>query len=94
MEDINGKKLTITKTVKIKRNNKIYTKDIYIIMNEDMKKNYENKNISQYFTDTTFRSVPPHKKSLKLWLLLGFDKSEEKTILLCLALIKMKLQKP
>ena len=57
-------------------------------MNDDMKNNLENKNISQFFTDTTFRCVPPNKKSLKLWLLLGFDKNEEKTLLLCLALIQ------
>ena len=88
MEDINGKKLTVSKKVKIKRDNKIYYKDIYIIMNDDMKNNLENKNISQFFTDTTFRCVPPNKKSLKLWLLLGFDKNEEKTLLLCLALIQ------
>ena len=29
-----------------------------------MKNNIENKNISQFFTDTTFRCVPPNKKSL------------------------------
>ena len=46
MEDINGKKLTVSKKVKIKRDNKIYYKDIYIIMNDDMKNNLENKNIS------------------------------------------------
>ena len=43
-----------------------------------MKNNIENKNISKFFTDTTFRCLPPHKKSLKLWLLLGFGKTEEK----------------
>ena len=60
-------------------------------MNDDMKNNLKNKNISQFFTDTTFRCVPPNKKSLKLWLLLGFDKNEEKTLLLCLALIQNEI---
>ena len=57
-------------------------------MNVDMKNNIQNKNISQFVTDTTFRFVPPLKKSLKLWLLLGFDKTEEITLLLCLSLIQ------
>ena len=72
------KKLTVSKKVTLKRDNKIYYKDIYIIMNDDMKNNLENKNISQFFTDTTFRCVPPNKKSLKLWLLLGSIKMKKK----------------
>ena len=84
MEDEKGKKLTTVINITLKRENKIYKKDIYIIMDENMKKNIISENISQYFTDTTFRCVPPNKKSLKLWILLGYHKNENKTKLLCL----------
>lgn len=51
-----------------------------------MQNNLNNPNISQFFWDTTYYCVPPH--GMKLFILLGFDNSLKKTILLLLALIK------
>ena len=53
-----------------------------------MQNNLNNPNISQFFGDTTYYCVPPHNKGIKLFILLGFDNSLKKNILLLLALIK------
>ena len=64
----------------ITKNNK--TKNIWIIITNNMKKNIENykineneeKNeISQYFCDITFKCVPKSKFKYKLFILLGYD---------------------
>ncbi len=44
----------------------MYTKDIYIIMSDDMEKNIKNKNNNQFFLDTTYYDTPPNSNKIKL----------------------------
>ncbi len=46
-----------------------------------MEKNIIDKDISQYFSDTTYNSVPYNNKRLKLWVLVAFNKRVQHTIL-------------
>ena len=55
MKDYNDYNLTTKLNVIFKRKNKEYKKDIYIIMNEKMKKNIALKDNHQFFADTTFQ---------------------------------------
>lgn len=66
MTDNKGYKLTTQLKVEFKRKNKIYIKDIFIIMNEKMKKNIMEKDNIQYFADTTYDAVLPHNSHMKL----------------------------
>ena len=55
MTDNKGYKLTSQLKVEFKKKNKKYINDIFIIMNEKMKKKYHN---ILYFADTTHDAVP------------------------------------
>ena len=70
MKDFSNYNLTTKLNVIFKRKNKEYKKDIYIIMNEKMKKNIVLKDNNQFFADTTFLCIPPQHKGLKLFVLL------------------------
>ena len=54
MEDNNNNKIVSGIKVEIKRKNKSYIKDIYIIMTEDKIQNIQEKDNVQYFSDTTY----------------------------------------
>ena len=45
-------------TVTFSRKNRIYEKDIFAIMTNDMKNNVSNPNITQFFMDCTYYSIP------------------------------------
>ena len=87
MKDIHDYKLTTKLRVEFKRKNKTYNKDIYIIMNEQMKKNISLKDNIQYFGDTTYDCVPPQNNKMKLFALLCYNKKSNKILLCMLALI-------
>ena len=87
MKDFNDYNLTTKLNVIFKRKNKEYKKDIYIIMNEKMKKNIALKDNDQFFADTTFQCVPPQHKGLKLFVFLTYNKKLNKNLLCLLALI-------
>ena len=74
--------------VTFERKFKIYTKNIYIIMNKEMEFNITNKNNSQYFTESTYYAISPYNKGSKLWIHLGFNKEFMKNLLCCIAIIK------
>ena len=88
--DLEYKDEKIVKKIQVSfiKKDKTYIKDIYIIMNNQMINNFKNKNISQYFCDTTYYAVPPGYKDIKLFVILAFDQLEKKTLLLCMSLIK------
>ena len=76
--------------VSFKRKNIEFIKDIYIIMNKQMKLNIVNENVTQHFIDCTYRCIKPNNKGMKLLILLGFDNENKKTILIMMSLIKNK----
>ena len=57
-----------------------YTKDICIIMTDEMEENIK-KNNSQYFLDTTYYATPPNSKQSKFVLLLAFNKAYYKALI-------------
>ena len=77
MTDDKNKKICTSIKVEFKRNNRTYIKDLYIIMTEDMKSNIKKGNI-QYFSDTTYFCIPPQCKSLIMWILLAYNKNDNK----------------
>ena len=87
MKDFNNYDLTTKLSVIFKRKNKEYKKDIFIIMNENMKKNIVLIDNNQFFVDTTFQCIPPQHKGLKLFVILTYNKKLNKTLLCLLALI-------
>ena len=87
MQDNKNYNLTNKINVEFKRKNKTYKKNIYIIMNEEMKKNISLNDNIQYFGDTTYQCVPPQNRGLKLFVLLCYNKKYNKILLCAFALI-------
>ena len=87
MQDNNNYNLTTKLSVQFKRKNKIYHKNIYILMNEKMNKNIMLNDNIQYFGDTTYDCVPPQNRGIKLFVLLSYNKKFNKILLYTLALI-------
>lgn len=87
MQDNNNYNLTTKLSVQFKRKNKIYHKNIYILMNEKMNKNIMLNDNIQYFGDTTYDCVPPQNRGIKLFVLLSYNKKFNKLLLCALALI-------
>ena len=84
-----GKNISYHDTVQFKRNNKIYTKDIYYYLTDKMIKNLsKTSEIKQWFVDATYYSIPRNNNNYKLLLLLGFNLLTNKTILGGIFLIK------
>lgn len=88
MTDINGYKLTTLLKVEFTRKNKVYNKEIFILMNESMKKNILDKDNIQFFCDTTYDTVPPQNSHMKLFVILAYNKNKNKISLCALSLIK------
>ena len=88
MKDVNSFNIVTHLNVSFKRNNKNFNKSIYIIQDQYMIENMNNKNITQYFSDCTYYCVPPQSKGMKLFVLIGYDNIQSKSIILLLALIK------
>ena len=74
-------------TVEFIRKGKKYVKDIFIIMNANMKQNILLKDNIQYFADTTYDCVPPQSSHMKLFVLLAYNKTKNKILLCIMALI-------
>lgn len=69
------------------RDNKCFSKPIYIILSNYMRENLQNQNIYQFFTVVTYYVTPTSLKKFKIFSILGFDSKEIKTVLCTLALI-------
>ncbi len=87
MTDINNYKLTTLLNVTFIRKNKKYIKDIFILMNDSIKKNIMEKENTQYFADTTYDAVPHQNSHMKLFVLLSYNKLKNKILLCTMALI-------
>lgn len=90
MKNIKYKNNYICETIKVtfKRKNKIYTKDIFLLITNEMKINIKNPNIKQSFMDCTYYAIPQNNHNFKLLIILGFDTVEYKTKLLLISIIK------
>ena len=87
MEDNNGYKLTTKIDVTFKRKNKVYNKNIYIMMNNNMKDNLTSNENTQFFADTTYNCVPPQNKGMKLFIIISYNSKHNKFLLCLLSLI-------
>ena len=70
------------------RKDKIFHKDIFIIMTDTMELNIRKSNNIQYFMDVTYNATPPNSQKYKLLTLLAFNRMEYKSIICCLAIIQ------
>ena len=70
------------------KKNKTYVKNTYFIISDDMKKELTHKNINQYFSDITYYSTPTYTKKYKLFIIIGFDYAENKSILAAIILLE------
>ena len=61
---------------------------MYIIMNDNMVSNINNKDNIQYFFDCTYYFIPPQCKTLKMWIILAFNKNYNKTVICNITLLK------
>ena len=75
--DKNENIVTYIKFEKFYRGKNIINK-IYIIMDNYMKENFYNEDITQYFLRFYILLWPPNSKNLKLFELLGFDNEIKK----------------
>ena len=66
MTDNNNKNILTGLKVEFTRKNKKYIKDLYIIMTNEMIKNIKEEDNIQFFSDTTYYSIPPQCKWLKM----------------------------
>ncbi len=73
--------------VNFKRKNINYKKSIYIIMTKEMEHNITEENNIQYFSDTTYYSMPPNKFNYKIFLILAFNNKLHKVILCNISII-------
>jgi len=87
MKDEKDYNITTKLSVEFKRKNKIYNKDIFILMNTQMKKNICSEKNLQFFSDITYQCVPPQNARMKLFVILAYNKNNNKTLLCVLALI-------
>ena len=72
------------------RNNKEYTKNIYILMNGEMKDNLINNNSKgfQFFSDCTNYCIPRINNNFKLLIIIAFNKDIYASQLCVIALIR------
>ena len=82
LEDMNNYKLTSKINVTFKRKNKLYKKNIYLLMNKKMKENINLEGNIQYFSDSTYKYIPSQNKGKKLFIILAYNEKLNK-ILLC-----------
>ena len=66
-------------TVTFSRKNRIYEKDIFELMTNDIKNNVSNPNITQFFMDCIYYAIPNNNNDFLLLIILGFDSIERKT---------------
>ena len=61
---INDKKVVTKLNVNFQRKDKIYHKDIFIIMTDAMELNIRKSNNIQYFMDVTYNATSPNSQKL------------------------------
>ena len=88
LTDMNNNNISTNIKTKFIRNGKEYIKDLYVIMTNEMIKNIKDDSNIQYFSDTTYYCIPPQCKSLKMWILLAFNKNKNKVIICNITLLK------
>ena len=88
MKDNNNINIVTGIKVEFTRKNKTFIKDLYIIMTNDMIQNIKEPENIQYFSDTTYYCIPPQCKSLKMWILLSYNKKYNKILICNISLIK------
>ena len=83
MKDYNNNNNNIVTGLKVefKRNGKVYIKVLYIFMIENMIKNIKLEGNTQYFSDTTYYCIQSQCKTLKMWILLAYNKNLNKTMI-------------
>ena len=64
-----------------------YEKDIYIIMNTEMKENIKNEKNIQYFLDVTYYDTPPNNKKYRILIILLFNSELFRTLLCNISII-------
>ena len=57
-------------------------------MTDDMIKNIKEEGNVQFFSDTTYYCIPPQCKSLKMWIMLSYNKKYNKFLICNISLIK------
>ena len=88
MKDYNNNNIVTGLKVEFKRNMKVYIKVLYIFMTENMIKNIKLEGNTQYISDTTYYCIQPQYKTLKIWILLAYNKNINKTMICNISLIK------
>ena len=64
-----------------------YEKDIYIIMNTEMKENIKNQENIQYFLDVTYYATPPNNKKYRILIIISFNSELFRTLLCNISII-------
>jgi hypothetical protein len=77
--------------VTFKKNNENITKDICILMTEDMINNIRNKHNIQYFMDVTYYATPPNVNKYKLLIIIEFNIEDIKQCYAIYQLYQMKI---
>ena len=67
-----------------------YEKDIYIIVNTEMKENIKNEKNIQYFFDVTHYATPPNNKKYRILIILSFNSELFRTLLCSISIITKK----
>ena len=80
MKDYNNNNIVTGLKVDFKRNGKAYIK-VFYIMTKDMIKNIKLEGNTQYFSDTTYYCIQSQCKTLKMWILLAYNKNLNKTMI-------------
>ena len=62
-------------------------KNIYIIMNTDMKENIKNEKNIQYFLDGKYYATPPNNKKYRILIILPFNSELLRTLLCNISII-------
>ena len=78
---INEENITTKLIVNFIRKNKTFEKELFILMTKEMENNLISEDNTQYFADCTYYAIPPNKNKYKLFLILGFNKKKQKSVL-------------
>ena len=84
----NNEKIVSEIFVNYERKNKLYKKEIYIIMTKNMITNIINKDNIQYFMDVTYYATPPNTSKYKLLVILAFNRDLYKSIICNLSILQ------
>ena len=66
---IDNKKVVTNLKVTYTRKNKYFTKDIFIIMSDQMERNIKKNDNIQFFMDVTYYATPPNDNTKNLYIL-------------------------